>query len=241
MEQSYQDPGDELEQFDDTTPEEVEEDEPQEPQLVRVRMNGKTVMVTEEVADLIHERELEQQRVISRMGTELGTLRKQPQETRQTAADTEENPDLEWFTSPSKAAAAAEERAYQRIQAELDRKDAQRKYWGKFYSTNKDLADHEEVVQFVVQKHFDELKDLTPSDSQREIAAKTKAFLGRSQGGKTLPNRPATSERSANPAPQRTQPAEAAPQRRYIGLSAELAAQAERKRRARYNVPKDSK
>lgn len=246
MEQRFDDPSDELEQLDEDAPEAQYEDdnEPQAPVMVQIRLNGRTVTVTEEVADLIHAREEEQKRIIGRQGEELGQLRARTRPEPQQAPEPSDNDDLEFFTSPSKAMAKrlaeAEERAYKKIQADLDIKERQKQYWGKFYADNKDLSDHEEVVQFVVQKHYDDLKDLSPAESQREIAAKVNAFLGRSQQGKPLPNRPAQAERPSHPAPQGrpAQPKEA-PKRRYIGLSAILAENAEKKRRQKYQLSKD--
>jgi vacuolar-type H+-ATPase subunit I/STV1 len=240
MEQRLDDTSEELEQLEEDAPE--EDVEPQAPVMVRVRLNGQTVEVTEAVADAIHAREADYQRQISKMGTELGQLRKQPEKVSEQPAEFTQEDDLEFFQSPTKAVEKrlreAEERAYQRIQADNARQKAQEQYWGKFYSDNKDLAEHEEVVQFLVQKNFEELKDLTPAESQRELANKAKAFLGRPQGGKPLPKGPAHSERPSNPTPSAPK-AEETPTRKYQGISAEIAAQAEKRRRALYNIRKD--
>jgi hypothetical protein len=246
MEQFDQDPS-ELEQ-PEQTPEDLyeEDDEPQAPKLVRIRLNGKTVEVPEDVAAVIEEHEAERQKLISRMGTELGTLRKQPQEARQADPEPSPDDDLEFFQSPTKAAAKREARLREELKAEMRSEyqatQARQQYWGKFYSDNQDLVGQDDVIQFLVQKHFEELKDLSPAESQRELAAKAKTFLGRSQGGKPLPKGPAQSERPSNPTPPaRTKQPEETPKRKYRGLSAELAAQAERRRRAQYNIPKDDK
>ncbi len=242
MEQRFDDTGEELEQLEEDAPE--EEVEPQAPVMVRVRLNGQTVEVTEAVADAIHAREADYQRQISKMGSELGQLRKQPQETSQKASEPTQDEDLEFFQSPTKAVEKrlreAEERAYQRVQADNMRQKAQEKYWGTFYSDNKDLAEHEEIVHFLVQKHFEELKDLSPAESQRELASKAKAFLGRPQGGKPLPKGQAYSERPSNSSPPARKPEEPS-KRQYQGISDELTAQAERRRRALYNIRKDNK
>jgi hypothetical protein len=66
--------------------------------------------------------------------------------------------------------------------------------------------------------------------------------LGKPQSGKPLPKGTAQSERPSNPTPPaRPQQTEEPPKRRYVGFSAVLAAQAERRRRAQYNIPKDDK
>ncbi len=248
------DPEDDSDQSDEVAPTSLYEDDEdddagqpyQAPKLVRVRMHGRTVEMTEEAALAFEEHEAERQKTISRMGTELGSLRKQtPAEPIPAASDADD--DLEFFQSPSKTMAkhlaAAEERAAQRIQAELDRKDAVKSYWTKFYSVNKDLVEHEEVVQFLVSKHFEDLKDLSPVESQREIATKARTFLGKpAAAAKALPKGEARTERPSHPAPAgRPQPAEQTPQPRYKGLSAELAKMAERRRKALYSSPKDEK
>jgi hypothetical protein len=245
MEQAFVDPSEELDQLDDNAPEVI--DEPREPVMVNIRYAGSTYQVPEHLADAWQRREDEFQARLSRQGQELGQLRQQtqqPRPERQEPAEPTQDDDLEFFQSPSKAmekrVRQAEERAYQRIQEETAQREARNKYWGKFYADNKDLADHEDVVQFLVQKHFEDLKDLSPAESQRELASKAKAFLGRPQGGKPLPDRQVTTERSSNPTPPARPKAEEAPKRKYTGLSAELAAKAERRRRAAYNIPKDN-
>src|SRR5262245_51089051 len=130
MEQPFDAP-EELEQLEEAPKEQFEEeDAPQEPQLVRIRMHGKTVMVPEDVAEAFEAHEAERQKVISRMGQELGQLRRAPREEQpvQRPAEPTQDDDLEYFQSPAKAVQRrieeAEERAYQRIKQEEAREKA---------------------------------------------------------------------------------------------------------------------
>lgn len=244
MEQQYdQDPSEELDPSASDAPVdfEEEEDEPQAPRMVRIRLNGKTLEVTEEQAQIIEEHEAERQRVISRQGQELGELRQRTREDhRREPEPAPEDEDLEFFQSPSKAMAKrlqeAEERAYQRVRADQQMEQARQQYWGKFYADNKDLVEQGEVIQYLFQRDYGELKDLSLAESQKVLAAKAKAFLGHAPSqGKPLPKGPAQSERpGANPT-ARTTPAPQ--QKKSLGFTADLlAARNERRRKAKYNI-----
>lgn len=245
-EQHLEDPSDELEQLDEAAPEAQydDDDEPQpEPQLVRVRLNGKTLMVTEDVADAIQARESDYQRQISKMGTELGALRSQTQPRPERPTEPAADDDLEFFQSPTKAVEArvrqAEERAYQRIQAERAQEKAREQFWGAFYRDNKDLKDQQEVVEYIFARDSRELADYGIAEGQQEIARRVKTFLGMVPKGNPLPRGKAQAERAGNPAPQsRQRPEEPKPQK-TLGLSDAIASRAERRRKALYEAKKD--
>ncbi len=241
-----EDPSENLDQSDDAAPE--EEVEAVEPVYVNIRYAGNTYTVPEHLADAWHAREDDFRKKLSDRGDELGRLRQQTQPAPRQEQSQEVDPvdDLtEFLASPSKVLAQREKRLREEVKAELrqelDMKSAQQQYWGTFYNENKDLAGQEDVIEFLVTKHFQDLKDLSPAESRIELAKKAKSFLGRSTAGKPLPGRQVQGERpSSSTPPTRPKPVEEPPKRKYGGLGAELAAQAERRRRAQYNIPKDS-
>jgi hypothetical protein len=198
------------EQFEDAPAEQFDET-PQEPRYVTIRLNGQSLEVTEAVADAIHAREADYQRQISKMGTELGTLRRQPQQAPQQAPGATQDDDLEFFQSPTKAVSKQVQKAVEDALQQMEQRNAQRdalaKWWGKFYSDNKDLSDHQDVVGYVVQQHMDDLKDLDQGTAHREIARFTRTFLGTRQAeGKTLTDRQVETERPTSPPPARSAP-----------------------------------
>lgn len=249
MEQRYDDPSEELDLSQSAPEEEYDDQEPQEPQLVRVRLNGKTVMVTEDVADAIQAREADYQRQISKMGTELGQLRRQPQEPARASEPPTADEDLGWYQSPSKAAAAREAKLREDLRNELRKEQelerAQARWWGKFYADNPDLKDDEEAVQFIVQRNYDTIKDLDQAECHRELADRTRKFLKRPAQGhgtrRQMPSGQVETERSSNPPPasRPRQQDEPTQRPRLVGLSAEVARRAEERRRAAFNIKKD--
>lgn len=242
MDQQFEDTSEELEQLE-TDPE--EEVEPQEPVLVRVRIDGKTLMVTEEVADALQAREAAFQKKISEQGAELGRIRQQvKQEPRQEQQADSGNDDLEFFQSPTKAfqkhTESLETRITDKIRQEYAVEQSRREYWGQFYKDNPSLVGKEKFVHAIVAQEYDSLKDLPPDQSRTELGRIIGEMVGTQESGerKTLPNKQATSERASNPpgaprkAPQQVQPA--------LGLSAAIKARAEARRRAQFNQ-KDEK
>lgn len=248
MEQQFEDTSESLEQSEGFAPEDLFEadDAPQAPALVRIRLNGKTIEVPEDVADAIQAREADYQRQISKMGQELGSYRRQSEPEPKPEVSPQDE-DMEFFTSPSQAVAKrlkeAEERAYRRLQEDLQREKSRERWWGKFYSDNSDLKDHQDVVEFVVQKNYEDLKDLDQANAHKEIASRVNQFLGRKPATTTrsLNDRQVVTERSSQPAPQgrrQSAPEASQPQGRpkLVGISAALAAEAEKRRKAQYNI-----
>jgi len=225
-------------------PEQFEE-EPRAEQLVRIRYAGNTYEVPESLADVWTKREEDFQRKLSAQSQELGQLRRQTQAPSPTPADTQDE-DLEFFQSPSQAirkrTQSLREELKQELRQELTLEQQRQKYWSQFYNTHKELRGRESLVTYVVNEHYDALKDLAPADSQREIARLVKTTLGMEDDQVTrLPNRQVTSDRATQNQPrQRVEPEE--PQTSQLtGISAELAARAERRRQAHYSIPKEEK
>lgn len=96
------------------------------------------------------------------------------------------------FEDPEKALQLHEQRVIQKLKAEEDQKSRERNFWDSFYKENKDLSDQQEVVQFAMNKHWDELSRLHPEQAQKKIADYTRKtilkFKGTSETTKELPS-----------------------------------------------------
>lgn len=240
-----------MEQVSDEFPEEselVEQDpEPQpEPVFVNIRYAGQSYQVPEHLADVWAKREEEFQRKLSDQGRELGQLRQQAQSKPQAPEPESPDEDLEFFQSPSKAiqrrTQSLREELKQELREELTREQQRQHYWSQFYKDNADLKERERLVNFVVNEQFDSLKHLSPAESQQAIARSVREMLGQPTEERTpLPAKQVVSERPSNARPQPTRPSQEPQTPRLTGLSAELAARAERRRRAHYNVPPEEK
>ena len=234
MDQPY-DPAADGDQEDVETPEEVVE-EPSEPQIVRIKVNGKVLMVPEDVADAIQAREDDFNRRLSQQGAELGRLRQQQQP--QQPQTTPEDEDLAFFTSPSQALkrALAEERELRRQEDQL--REAQRVYWNAFYKEHNHLVGRETVVESVLNQNLQYLATLSPAQSRKELGEYVTTLLTPTDQGtkKRLPQGQVVSERASNPPPTRR----AAPKTDDDSYSGEdiLRQRRERMRRAMYKMPK---
>lgn len=200
------DPSEELDQVVEDAPEEVEE--PQEPTLVRIRYAGNTYEVPEHLADAWHRREEEFQNKLSSQATDLRKrweAREQPPAPRQSQPPESSDTLAKFLESPEEVLSAREQRLRQELRDEMRQEQllqqAQQRYWAKFYADNKDLADHEDVVEFIVGKHRGDLEQLDPMTAQKEIATRTRSFLGRSPQGRPLQTRQVQTERPSNPSP----------------------------------------
>jgi hypothetical protein len=226
-------------QLEEETPVEDVEEETGEPELVRVRLNGQTLMVTADVADAIQAREDAFQKRFSEQGAELGRLRKQPEQPKQAEPDPADE-DLEFYTSPSKAWAKREARLREEFgQALTERENltARREvYWKKFYTENDEFVGREKLVNAVVASEYDRLSQLSPEDAQEQLAITLHGMLGTEPGVKSrktsMTTRQVTAERSANP-PRKGQPQAASP--KTVTLSDGIRQRAEARRKALYN------
>lgn len=225
---------------------EQEGDEPQpEPKLVRIRLQGKTLMVTEDVADAIQAREDGFNRKLSEQGAELGRLRQQSRpETPQAQPEDPADQDLEFFQSPTRFlqrfAQQVEERTTQRLQQEQQAREGIRQWWDNFYRQNGDLDGHRRAVDFVMQEIYQEIAHLPLHESQQILADRTREFLGGKgqQEGRTLPNKQVTSERSSSQGQTRKQAPQSDNEPKTLGDA--LRSRAEQKRQALYHARKTS-
>ena len=234
-----------VDEIEASLPAEEPQEEPSEPVFVNIRYAGQSYQVPEHIADAWQKREEEFNKKLSTQGAELGQLRRQvrqpePESVPQVPAEDE---DLAFFQSPSKTIAQREARLREQLKQELRQEltvEQQRQaYWSQFYQENPELKARERLVNFIVAEQYEALKDLSPAESQREIARLARETLGApAPEGKPLPVKQAVTERPSNPRHQRQAPQELQTPR-LTGLSAELAARAERRRRAQYNTPEE--
>lgn len=234
------------EEIAETLPAEEPQEESSEPVFVNIRYQGQSYQVPEHIADAWQKREEEFNKKLSTQGAELGQLRRQarqPEPEPVQQAPTEDE-DLAFFQSPSKAISQREARLREQLKQELRQEltvEQQRQaYWSQFYQENPELKSRERLVNFIVAEQYDSLKDLSPADSQREIARMARETLGSpAQETKPLPNRQAVTERPSQSRPQPRQVPQEPSQPRLTGLSAELAKRAEQRRKAQYAIQEE--
>jgi hypothetical protein len=80
----------------------------------------------------------------------------------------------------------AEERAEKRITTKQAKQAEIETTWRNFYSSNQDLADNKDVVDFIMQKNWNEVGTIPVDKALKIIAEKTRSFLS-SRKVSTLP------------------------------------------------------
>lgn len=165
--------------------------------LVSVTLAGVETKVTPELKKLLDERELEFNRKLSSQGEELGQLRTQVNDIHtQTVASDEgegegELSDAElgaqMFTDPrgvfkylmNEAAPELKSAILQEAGVELDKRESRSQFWSSFYSANKDLAKHKDIVDLVANQEYPKIKSLSTEEGAKHIAAKTREQIVR--------------------------------------------------------------
>lgn len=211
----------------------------EETQLVTIRLNGKTLTVTPDVADALQAREGEFQRRLSQQGQELGQLRQQVQSLatlpREKASD-DSDPDLDYFRQPHQTVQQQLMKVRQEIIQEVEQKYQQEKaretFWSGFYAQNPDLKAHDWVVQATLAQEWSRLSVAAPEDAAADLAAATRkriATLAQPAGQRVdVPQGGARTARTAPPSP--TAPAAPELTDESYGLADVIAA----RRKARY-------
>lgn len=111
-------------------------------------------------------------------------ISKQTQQQTYVPAQTSEKPLSELlFEDPEKALQLHEQRVIQKLKAQEEQKAREQGFWSSFYSENKDLSEHQDVVQFAMNKHWDELSKLHPDQAQKKIADYTRKTILKFKGG----------------------------------------------------------
>ncbi len=230
-----------MDQFDDQSPDQDQdfdetpaEQQDSAPELVRVRFNGKTYMVPEDVADAWHAREENFNKKFGEVSEELGYLRRQAGGRQQ---GSQEQPQESSFWEDPEG--HIERRfAQERAQAQRQQafQDAERAYWGSFYKAYPHLRSKQATVRGVMAQIIDSIKHLPPEESQARIAAAADRELGvePDQGDRRrLSNKQVSSVSSSSGPRQRRQPEPEEDDEPYSGMDA-LAALRRKRQQARH-------
>lgn len=83
------------------------------------------------------------------------------------------------FEDPEKALLLHEQQIIERMRAEEHSRNSEKQWWDSFYSKNKDLSEDQDVVQFTVNNHWNELKSMHPEQAAEKLADYTRKTLVR--------------------------------------------------------------
>lgn len=83
------------------------------------------------------------------------------------------------FEDPEKALELHEQRVIQKLKAQEQAKQNETQLWNKFYSDNQDLSDDKELVEFVLNKNWDNLRALHPDQAMGKLAELTRKTLSK--------------------------------------------------------------
>jgi hypothetical protein len=111
------------------------------------------------------------------------------------------------FEDPEKALQVHEQRVIQKLKAQEDQKNRETHFWNTFYSENKDLSDHQDVVNFAMNKHWDELSRLHPEQAQKKIADYTRKTILKFKGGQETTKELPSGAAKAGPSNTQSAPA----------------------------------
>lgn len=187
---------------------ETEEQSSAASEQVTVKINGRTFRVNPEMAEALAEREDSFNRRFSEQGRELGELRRTVQsitDRRETPKD-EPDPDIEFYSAPSKAVEkrlqTERETLKTEIREEYRAERARERFWEAFYSENKDLVGKEVVVNAVLAAEWETLKEGTGIAGRQALANAVRQVLGgesrEPKTRKVLKNQPAHTERPSS-------------------------------------------
>lgn len=83
------------------------------------------------------------------------------------------------FEDPEKALQLHEQRVIEKLKAQEQAKQNETQLWNKFYTDNKDLSDDKELVEFVLNKNWDNLRALHPDQAMGKLAELTRKTLSK--------------------------------------------------------------
>lgn len=215
-------------------------DEPQpEVRMVTRKYNGDEYEMPEHLAEVWDKRNESYVRQLSEQAERIRReALQQTQPRQQQAPPDQQDPDTEWYASPSQAWAKREYQLRQEFQEELDRREAQRVFWSDFRSENPDLAGKDTIVRAVLQEKLQEMRYMSAEEGRAYLAEATRSLLN---GDTPRVRRTPTSDRPVNSAPARpSQPRQqkAPPQEEEGSLQASIKAmQAAKRRHAQFNFP----
>lgn len=126
-----------------------------------IYLGGKKFNSVDELAK--YTEQLERERIVA------STQSNQPVET-----VTEKKVSDLLFEDPEKALQLHEQRIIKKLKEEEAIKQNEKNFWDGFYSKNKDLSDDQDLVQFAMNKHWDELRSLHPDQAAERLADYTR-------------------------------------------------------------------
>lgn len=118
---------------------------------------------------------------LAKYTSELEAQKAQPQwAAPQAGAQEVERPISELlFENPEKALELHEQRVIQKLKAEEAKKQQEQQLWAKFYSSNKDLAEEKELVEYVLGRNWESLKTLHPDQAMEKLADYSRTTMSR--------------------------------------------------------------
>lgn len=149
--------------------------------------------------DAIRYAEELQRDAIQRDAYEKGKLDALPKEEEPPEKDFFDGIENEIFENPKEAMKKVYEKAKldaeKKVEAMLAEKEKAREQaarveatWNSFYTSNQDLVENQDVVNYVLQKNWNELGGMQADKALEKLAEKTRAFLG-SRKESTLPTK----------------------------------------------------
>ena len=161
------------------------DDEDDEPELVSVFVGGKTVKVSQDVAEA-----LEAERAAMNKP-------KEPVEPSRRDDDEDDIDDLIW-TDPKEYRRRIAEDIKTELRQEYDKDQSEKSFWDGFYSENPELKEDDAIVQAVLNKNMPSLGDLPVAEAKKRLAELTQqqilSIAQRHGGGKRQKNKSATLE-----------------------------------------------
>lgn len=99
------------------------------------------------------------------------------------------------FEDPKAAIKVISDRAQQKAKQEMEQSRQHDRAWDEFYKANPDLREHEDFVQFVLNKNLETIKSMDLSQAIAHVSHETRARLAKVRGsassGQPLPSKPA--------------------------------------------------
>jgi hypothetical protein len=111
------------------------------------------------------------------------------------------------FEDPEKALALHEQKVISKLKAEENQRKQEQEFWTKFYSENKDLEESSDIVQFTLNKAWQELETLHPEQASQKLAEYTRKTISRFRGTQETKNALPSGQAKAGPASTQSAPA----------------------------------
>lgn len=166
-----------------------------QPEVVHIRVNGKTYQMTTDLADAFNEQmQLATRKVHEgdaekhQLRTENNLLRNQLTQRTPPPTASESNPqqDLDFFANPTnfaqtlikQALTEAEQRVEERVNNRLQANENERLWWEKLHQDYPHLIGKEKLVRAMLAADFDHYRTLDPMETQRQVVEALHKELG---------------------------------------------------------------